>query len=80
MYSFIYNIEGIGRYIGSGLCTIGLGGSAIGAGIVLGSVIYSIGRNPLVENMLFSYGMIFFALVESMALFSLIISIIILYG
>ncbi|EPZ33138.1 ATPase, F0 complex, subunit C, DCCD-binding site domain-containing protein [Rozella allomycis CSF55] len=62
-----------------GLCSIGLGGSAIGGGIVLGCVVYSIGRQPSLENKLFSTGMIYFALIESMGLFSLIISIIILY-
>nr|YP_008144603.1 ATP synthase F0 subunit 9 [Rozella allomycis]AGK83067.1 ATP synthase F0 subunit 9 [Rozella allomycis] len=73
-------MENIGKYIGSGLCSIGLGGSAIGGGIVLGCVVYSIGRQPSLENKLFSTGMIYFALIESMGLFSLIISIIILYG
>jgi F0F1-type ATP synthase membrane subunit c/vacuolar-type H+-ATPase subunit K len=73
-------MESLGRYIGSGLCTLGLGGSGIGSGIVLGSVIYGIQRNPILESKLFNLGMVFFALIESLALFSLIIAIIILYG
>jgi F-type H+-transporting ATPase subunit c len=70
----------LGRYIGSGLCSIGLGGTAVGTGLVLSNVLSSIGKNPSLTNLLFNYGIIFFSLIEALALFSLVLSILILYG
>lgn len=70
----------LGRYIGSGICSIGLAGTAIGTGNVLSNVLNSISRNPTMINILFNYGIIFFSLIEALALFSLVLSILILYG
>lgn len=70
----------MGRYIGGGLSSIGLGGTAIGTGYILGSVISGISRNPTEREELFKNGMIFFALVEAIAPFSIVICISILYG
>ena len=73
-------MKDLGRYIGSGLCSIGLGGTAIGTGLVLSNVITGISRNPTITNQLFTNGLIFFSLIEALALFSLVLSILILYG
>lgn len=69
----------MGRYIGSGLTCTGLGGGAIGCGIVLSSVIYGSSRNPSIEGRLMNLGMVFFALVEASALFSLLMGLMILF-
>jgi F-type H+-transporting ATPase subunit c len=70
----------MGRYIGGGLSSIGLGGTAIGTGYILGNVVAGISRNPTEKDELFKNGMIFFSLVEAIALFSIVICILILYG
>ncbi len=66
--------------IGSGISIVGIGGAAVGAGILFGNFISSVGRNPIMEDKLFKLNLICFALIESFALFSLLISFLILYG
>ncbi len=70
----------LGKPIGSGIALIGLSGAALGAGITLGSYIYSVGRNPLLKEKLFRETLICFALIESFALFSLLLSFLILFA
>jgi len=69
----------IGQLIGAGLSTIGLGGAAIGAGIVFNAMITGISRQPSLNSELFRLGIISFALVEALGLFSLIIGFLILF-
>jgi F-type H+-transporting ATPase subunit c len=56
----------------------------LGVGIALGNLfstlISSIARNPSVKDELFSKGILAFALTESIALFALIVSLLILFG
>jgi F0F1-type ATP synthase membrane subunit c/vacuolar-type H+-ATPase subunit K len=68
------------KYIGAGLATLGLCGAGIGGGIILGSLIMGLSRNPTLRSELFPLSIICFALVESIGLFSLIISFIILFS
>lgn len=39
----------VGKSAGAGLATIGLAGAGIGVGVVFGSLIFSLGRNPSEE-------------------------------
>jgi F-type H+-transporting ATPase subunit c len=43
-----------GKLIGGGLATIGLGGAAIGIGIVFGAYVSGTARNPSLKSELFS--------------------------
>lgn len=68
------------KYIGAGLATISLAGSGVGIGIVFGSLIISVARNPKMTKQLFSYAILGFALTEAIALFGLMMSFLILFG
>jgi F0F1-type ATP synthase membrane subunit c/vacuolar-type H+-ATPase subunit K len=65
--------------IGAGLATFGLAGAGIGIGIIFASLIYAIARNPNLKADLFRTAILGFALTEAIALFSLMISFLILF-
>ena len=65
--------------LGAGLATIALAGVGAGIGIVFGSLIHSVSRNPSLSKQLFGYAILGFALSESMALFALLVAFLILF-
>ena len=65
------------KQIGAGLTTSGLAGAGIGA--IFSSLIYSFSRNPAVQDDLFKYAILGFALTEAIALFALMIAFLILF-
>ena len=68
------------KYIGAGLAAIGLGGAAMGVGTVFAALINGTARNPSLRGPLFNLGILGFALAESLGLFSLLITFLILFG
>ncbi len=68
------------KAIGAGLAVIGVIGSGIGIGTIFGSYISAVGRNPAMQQPLFGTTLLGFALVEAVALFALLISLILLFG
>jgi len=68
------------RVIGAGAGTIGLVGAGQGIGTVFGSLILGYARNPGLKGQLFFYALMGFALTESIALFALMMSFLILYS
>ena len=66
--------------LGAGLATIALAGVGAGIGIVFGSLIHSVSRNPTLSKQLFGYAILGFALSEAMALFALLVAFVILFG
>ena len=64
----------------AGLATIALAGVGAGIGIVFGSLIHSVSRNPSLSKQLFGYAILGFALSEAMALFALLVAFLILFG
>jgi len=68
------------KLIAAGLATISLSGSGIGIGIVFGSLINAIARNPSLTKQLFIYAILGFALTEAIALFGLMMAFLILFG
>jgi F-type H+-transporting ATPase subunit c len=66
--------------VGAGLATISLAGSGVGIGVVFGSLMLAVSRNPTIESRLFSYAILGFALTEAIALFGLMMSFLILFG
>jgi F-type H+-transporting ATPase subunit c len=68
------------KLLGAGLSTISIIGSGIGIGVVFGALIFGVAINPEIVNRLFGYAILGFALTESIALFGLMMSFLILYG
>jgi F-type H+-transporting ATPase subunit c len=68
------------KNVGAGLATIGLVGAGIGVGIVFGSLINSLARNPQLNQQLFSYAILGFALTEAVGLLALMMSFLILFS
>ena len=68
------------KQVGAGLATISLAGAGAGIGQVFGSLILAYARNPNLEQKLFTYAILGFALTEAIALFGLMMSFLILYG
>ena len=68
------------KLLGGGMATISITGAGVGIGIVFGSLILGTSLNPETSNQLFSYAIIGFALTESIALFGLMMSFLLLYG
>jgi len=70
----------LGQFIGAGLATIALVGPGIGIGVVFGSLILAIAKNPEMEEILFTYAILGFALTEAIALFGLMMAFLMLFG
>jgi F-type H+-transporting ATPase subunit c len=70
----------LGKLIGSGIATIGLGGAAIGVGLIFASYIQGVARNPSLKSELFGITILGFALAESLGLFSLMFGFLLLFA
>jgi F-type H+-transporting ATPase subunit c len=68
------------QFLGAGLSTVALSGSGVGIGVVFGSLIEATARNPGIEQQLFAYAILGFALTEAIALFGLMMAFLILFG
>lgn len=68
------------RLIGAGIAMIGVIGAGIGVGNVFSSFIQAVGRNPSARDDVFTMTMLGFALVEAIALFALVVSLLILFA
>ncbi|KAL3469788.1 hypothetical protein BJX99DRAFT_264828 [Aspergillus californicus] len=64
----------VSQNIGMGSAAIGLGGAGIGIGIVFGSLLLAVSRNPALRGQLFSYAILGFAFVEAIGLFDLMVA------
>ncbi len=60
------------RLIAKGMATLSMFGSAIGEGYLIGKAFEAIGRNPMVENSLFTKMIIGVALAESTAIYAFV--------
>ena len=65
--------------IGAGLATFGLAGAGLGIGVIFGSLILGISRNPSMKDDLFRMAILGFALTEAIALFALMFAFLILF-
>lgn len=68
------------KLLGSGLATISIAGAGIGIGTLFGSLLNAIARNPSLEQTLFGYALLGFALTEAIALFGLMVVFLILFA
>jgi F-type H+-transporting ATPase subunit c len=70
----------LGKLIGGGIATIGLGGAAIGVGLVFAAYLNGVARNPSLKGELFNITILGFALCEALGLFCLMFALMILYA
>jgi len=70
------NILGMG--LGMGLAAAGMAGAAMGIGNVFGKAIEAVARQPEAEPVLAKYVWIGFAMVETIALYALVIAFLIM--
>jgi F-type H+-transporting ATPase subunit c len=66
--------------IGAGLSTSGLAGAGLGIGIVFAGLLISTAINPFVKDDLFRLAMLGFALTEAIALFTLMVTFLVLFS
>ncbi len=64
--------------IGMGLAAAGMAGAGLGIGYVFGKMIEAVARQPEAEPVIAKYAWIGFALVETVALYALVIAFIIM--
>lgn len=68
------------KLLAAGLCMgIGALGSALGEGFIGGKALEAMGRNPQMSDKLFTNMIVAIALAESTAIYSLVVSLIILF-
>lgn len=67
------------KLIGAGVATVGLTGAGIGIGTVFGAFIVGMSRNPSMEQKMFKFCLMGFALTEAIALFVLMMAFLILF-
>jgi F0F1-type ATP synthase membrane subunit c/vacuolar-type H+-ATPase subunit K len=67
------------KFIGAGLATISLVGAGAGAGVIFGSFIASVSRNPSLRAELFRNALLGFALTEAVGLLGLLMAFLILF-
>lgn len=70
----------LAKKIGAGLAVIGLTGAGVGVGIVFGSLVLGLARNPELQNLLFRFAMLGFALTEAVGLLALMMAFLILFS
>jgi F-type H+-transporting ATPase subunit c len=70
----------LGKTVGAGLATCGLTGAGVGVGVVFGSLVFGLSRNPQEEARLFKYAMLGFALTEAVGLLALMMAFLILFS
>jgi len=67
------------KLLGAGLATIGLVGAGAGVGVVFGSLLIAVSRNPDQLNNLFRLAILGFALTEAVGLLALMMAFLILF-
>jgi F-type H+-transporting ATPase subunit c len=70
----------ISKLLAAGLATISLAGSGVGIGVVFGSLMLAVSRNPYILKQLFTYAILGFALTEAIALFGLMMAFLSLFA
>ena len=66
--------------VGAGLSTSGLAGCGLGIGVVFAGLLISSALNPFLRDDLFRVAMLGFALTEAVALFTLMVTFLVLFS
>ena len=67
------------RYVGAGLAAIGMGGSAIGVGLIFGHFLSGALRNPTASDAQFGRAFIGVALAEGLGICAFLVAILLLF-
>ena len=67
------------KLIGAGIAVLPLLGVGIGLGMLFSSIINAMARNPSITDAVKSTGLFYFALVEAIALFALVVALLLLF-
>jgi F-type H+-transporting ATPase subunit c len=73
-------MEEMGKYIGAGLATIGLGGAGIGVGQIFAAYLAGALRNPSAADGQFARLIFGFAVTEALGIFSLLVALLLLFA
>lgn len=68
------------KYIGVGLCTIGMAGAAIAIGNIFGSFFNSVARNPSAAPKMEKYIYIAVGLAEAMGIFAVLLGFLVVFS
>jgi F-type H+-transporting ATPase subunit c len=68
------------KLIGAGLATIGLVGAGVGVGVVFGSLLIAVSKNPFMQQELFRLAILGFALTEAVGLLALMMAFMIMFS
>ena len=68
------------KYIGVGLCSVGMAGAAIAIGNIFSSFFNSLARNPSAANKIEKYIYIAVGLAEAMGIFAVLLAFLILFS
>ena len=80
IYGQGFQILEAAKLVGSGAATIALAGVGIGIGVVFNGMLTSFARNPKIRDELFRLTILGFALTEAIALFTLMVTFLILFS
>jgi len=69
----------VAKILGAGIATCSLIGAGVGVGVVFGSLLVSVSRNPSLKNELFQYAILGFALTEAVGLLGLMMAFLLLF-
>ena len=69
----------VGKYIGAGLASLGMGLAAIGVGNIFGNYLAGALRNPSAADGQFARLIFGFAVTEALGIFSLLVALILLF-
>lgn len=61
----------VAKIIAAGIAVVGVLGSGVGLGILFGNVVAALGRNPSAAPVIKGPVMLYFALIESIAIYAL---------
>jgi len=67
------------KFIGAGMACTALSGVGVGIGLIFSSLLDAVARNPSLIKTLFNYAIFGFALTEAIALFTIMITFLILF-
>jgi len=67
------------KILGAGVATVSLVGAGAGVGVVFGSLLLAVSRNPNTKAELFQYAILGFALTEAVGLLGLMMAFLLLF-
>jgi F-type H+-transporting ATPase subunit c len=68
------------KLLGAGLATISISGAGVGIGTIFAGFLGAYAQNPSLEEKLFQYALLGFALTEAIALLGLMMAFVILFA